>query len=104
MEAGKVYHVYNRGNNKENIFFDNENYSFFLRQFDKYLSIRLDVLAYCLMPNHFHLLVRIKEAEGMPEQEISKAVTKSFKNFLISYAKAINKKYNRTGVLFQPKF
>jgi REP element-mobilizing transposase RayT len=64
----------------------------------------MDILTYCLMPNHFHLPVRIKVLAGIPEQEISKAVARSFKNFLISYAKAINKKYDRTGALFQPKF
>ena len=103
MEVGEIYHVYNRGNNKENIFFEPENYAFFLRQFDKYLSAKLDVLAYCLMPNHFHLLIRIRVVAGLSEEHISRSVSKSFKDFLISYAKSINKRYNRTGALFQPK-
>ncbi len=104
MEVGKVYHVYNRGNNGQDIYFDDENYSFFLKQFDKYLSSRVDVIAYCLMPNHFHFLIRIKIFDGVNDDEISKAITKSFRDFLISYAKSINKKYKRTGALFQQKF
>jgi len=56
------------------------------------------------MPNHFHLLVRVKATEGVPDNQVAEMVIRSFKNFFISYAKAINKKYNRTGALFQPKF
>jgi len=104
MEPGKIYHIYNRGVNKQPIFFDNENYIYFLKQFDKYVSAKVDVLAYCLMPNHFHLLVRIRMTDGMPIDEISASTLKSFRDFLISYAKAINKKYKKTGALFQQKY
>ena len=104
MDPGKTYHIYNRGVNKQLIFFDKENYIFFLKQFDKYLSTKVDVLAYCLMPNHFHMLIRIINIKDLNDKEITNAVAKSFKDFMISYAKAINKKYNRTGALFQQKF
>ena len=104
MEPGKVYHVYNRGNNRQDIFFEDDNYRFFLRQMNKYLSGRLSVLTYCLMPNHFHLMVRIKTIPGITEEEQSRLVIKSFKDFLIAYAKAINKRYMRTGALFQSGF
>ncbi|MEO9870741.1 transposase [Ekhidna sp.] len=98
MEAGKYYHIYNRGNNKENIFKENKNYEFFLNQYDKYLTSNVNTYCYCLMSNHFHMFIQIKdEAE-------SEEVIKAFKNFFISYAKAINKSYNRTGSLFQSKF
>jgi putative transposase len=103
MEAGKIYHIFNRGNNKQCIFFDEDNYVFFLKQFDKYLGGKVDVFSYCLMPNHFHLLIRIKLIAGY-DNEVSGGVIKSFRNFLISYSKAINKKYDRTGALFQQKF
>lgn len=62
------------------------------------------MLAYCLMPNHFHLLVRVKIIEGISEPDTSKLVIKAMRDFMISYAKAINKKYHRSGALFQPKF
>ena len=104
METGKIYHVYNRGNNRKNIFFETENYFFFLRQFDKYLSAKAEVLGYCLMPNHFHLLLRINTTKGEEVSDVfSKTVIKSFRDFLISYVKAINKRYKRTGALFQPR-
>ncbi|MDB5227104.1 MAG: hypothetical protein JWN78_1297 [Bacteroidota bacterium] len=64
---GEFYHLFNRGNNREIIFYTDENYHYFLRQFDKYLTGFIDIYAYCLLPNHFHFLIKIKE-----EEEISK--------------------------------
>ena len=114
MEQGSFYHIYNRGNNKQDIFFEEKNCDLFLKNFDKYLSAFVDVYAYCLMPNHFHFLIKIKEyqtSEVLKTSEVltrgSKKLTpveKAFKDFFISYAKSINKAYNRTGSLFQAKF
>lgn len=114
MEEGNFYHIYNRGNNKEKIFFEEKNYRYFLQQFDLYLSSFVDVYAYCLMPNHFHFLIKIKSASGKQTSEVLKTSEvfgrklvpweKAFKDFFISYAKAINKMYDRTGSLFQSKF
>ena len=92
-----LYHVYNRGNGEEQIFFINENYSYFLRQYDKYLNNIVDTFAYCLLPNHFHLMVRIKNDE--PE-----IVSDKFRKFFISYSMSINKQENRQGNLFQRAF
>ncbi len=61
MEQGSFYHIYNRGNNKQPIFFEKKNYQHFLKRFDKYLSAFVDVYAYCLMPNYFHFLIMVKE-------------------------------------------
>jgi putative transposase len=61
MEQGNLYHIYNRGNNKQLIFFERKNYIYFLKLFKNYLSSYIDVYAYCLMPNHFHFLIKIKE-------------------------------------------
>ncbi|MEN0056518.1 MAG: transposase [Mucilaginibacter sp.] len=89
------YHLYNRGNNKEPIFFEPENYTYFLNQFKKYVLPFSDVYSYCLMPNHFHFFIKIND----------KALfEKGIKNFFISYSKAINKKYNRVGSLFQGRY
>ena len=63
LETGKMYHLYNRGNNRENLFYKKENYHYFIRQFDKYLSNFVDVYAYCLLPNHFHFLIKIKDED-----------------------------------------
>jgi REP element-mobilizing transposase RayT len=55
-EAGHFYHVYNRGNNHQPIFFERENYLYFLRLIRQNLVINgVDLAAYCLMPNHYHL-------------------------------------------------
>ncbi len=105
LESGKTYHIFNRGNNRENIFKSEKNYQFFLERFNKYLKDHVDVLAYCLMPNHFHFLVRIKEYQDTTVNPYSLTkVEKAFRDFFISYAKAINKMYDRTGSLFQYKF
>jgi putative transposase len=96
MQPEQYYHVYNRGNNKEKIFYEEKNYKYFLEKFDKYLLSYIHVFAYCLMPTHFHFFIRMKE--------IDTKVSRAFKNFFISYAKSINIKYKRTGSLFQANF
>ena len=63
LEPDCTYHLFNRGNNKNLIFFLEKNYSYFLKRFSKYMSAYLDVFAYCLLPNHFHILVRVKSKE-----------------------------------------
>jgi REP element-mobilizing transposase RayT len=58
LATGEYYHLYNRGNNRQAIFFERENYLYFLRQFRYFVAAETaDVVAYCLMPNHYHLLV-----------------------------------------------
>jgi REP element-mobilizing transposase RayT len=95
MIPGNLYHIYNRGNNRQKIFFNLENYRFFIQKIVKHLLPHLDVLAYCLMPNHFHLMVLSKE------DLITNNFSKDFRIMLSSYTRAINKKYHRTGSLFQ---
>lgn len=56
FEEGKFYHIYNRSIDRQLLFKSDANYSFFLKKFDQYLSSVLDVYAYCLLENHFHLL------------------------------------------------
>ena len=104
METGKLYHIYNRGNNKDKIFFAEANYHFFLNQFSKYLEIYVEVYAYCLMPNHFHLLVKIKEEYPVTPAGKLTGLQKAFRDFFISYSKAINKQENRCGALLQQKY
>ena len=103
FEPAHYYHIYNRGNNKENIFKEDENYYYFLNLVKKYLLQIADIYAYCLLPNHFHLLVKIKEEKLLPLKIKSRKVKihQPFSNLFNAYAKAINKKYKRTGSLFQ---
>jgi len=93
--SGTYYHLFNRGVNKEPIFFERENYLFFLRQMRKYFTNKfLIIVAYCLMPNHYHLLIHLKTTE----------LSSIVQRFALSYSKAINKRFNRVGSLFQGPF
>ena len=61
LQPGRYYHIYNRGNNRENLFLEERNYRHFLKLYARYVAPVADTYAYCLLKNHFHLLVRIKE-------------------------------------------
>ncbi|GAB1417503.1 hypothetical protein MASR2M12_02680 [Bacteroidales bacterium] len=63
FEEGHIYHVYNQGNNRQQIFFERENYLFFLRKMRVYLLPYCNIIAYCLMPNHFHWLIEVKAVD-----------------------------------------
>ncbi|GHT10354.1 hypothetical protein FACS189432_06850 [Bacteroidia bacterium] len=70
LEEGKFYHIYNQGNNHENIFYNDKNYIYFMQKLDRYLSDYLEIYAFCLMPNHFHLLVRIKTIDELDNDAV----------------------------------
>ena len=98
------YHFYNRGNNRQRIFFESDNYLYFLRGVQKYLLPTMNVVAYCLMPTHYHILGRIQTSEVLKTSDVSSQVSLAMQKFLISYTKAINKRFNRVGALFQGQF
>jgi REP element-mobilizing transposase RayT len=105
------YHFYNRGNNRQAIFFEAGNYLYFLSGVKKYLLPVAHIMAYCLMPTHYHILVRIKnqtsevfKTSEVSEREVSKQVSLAMQKFLISYTKAINKRFSRVDSLFQGQF
>jgi putative transposase len=100
FEPGYIYHIYNRGNNKENLFKEDKNYHYFISLMEKHLLPGCDIYAYCLMKNHFHLLVRIKDEKDLSDKLKVKPYL-MFSNLFNAYTKAINKMYNRTGSLFQ---
>ena len=91
---GNFYHVYNRGNNKDRIFFSERNYSFFLTRLSRSLRNVANVHAFCLMTNHYHLLLSL----------VGEGFSMRMKNFGISFAKAINNEQGRVGHLFQGRF
>jgi putative transposase len=90
---GQFYHIYNRGVAQQPIFREEENYWFLLRRVQKYASaFDIAVVAYCLMPNHYHFLLRQDDqisAGRLPQRVFN------------SYTKAFNKRYDRTGTLFE---
>ena len=103
------YHVYNRAIGNERLFREQKNYTFFLKKWNSYLNGYLDVWAYCLIPNHFHFLVRIKGENRLSKfQKLGKSqdeiLVNQFRKLFISYTKSFNKTYNRTGSLFQKCF
>lgn len=100
FESGQYYHIYNRGNNQENVFIEERNYNYFLGKMKKYLLPIADVYAYCLLKNHFHIVLKIKDKEELP-YNLKEKIHLPFSNFFNSYVKSINTAYNRTGSLFQ---
>ncbi|MDX9694775.1 MAG: hypothetical protein RBT49_03195 [Bacteroidales bacterium] len=123
FEKGYIYHIYNQGNNRQKIFFNRDNYLFFLKKIKAYITPYSDILAWCLMPNHFHLMVLVnslvldEKNEGLDtegfvqsslgvslrhtETVIEKTFNSSIGIMLMGYTKAINKQENRTGKLFR---
>jgi putative transposase len=122
---GNIFHVYSRTNNKELLFRSDENRRFFMQRYDALLSPYVNTYCWCLLANHFHLLVRIKTIEEISatlrnKQEMPLTVTETkflnnetgageiteqaFERFFQSYALAFNKMYNRSGNLFYRPF
>ncbi len=126
FEEGNFYHVYNRAVDRKPMFTEKGNYDFFMTRMEKYLIPYLDVYAFCLLDNHFHLLVKIKELQKdlkndsatlkelptveLPTVELpnlkpaSMIVSAAFRKMFQSYAMAFNKQENRIGTLFQEPF
>ncbi|HOY30971.1 MAG TPA: hypothetical protein PKW80_03740 [Bacteroidales bacterium] len=128
FEPEHCYHIFNQGNNRELIFFNRENYFFFLKKIETHILPFADVLAYCLMPNHFHLMVytshQMTSQQIVPHQEklshqmtsqlthqmtSSHQMSKGKQTFvqsiaimLRSYTRAVNIQENRSGSLFKP--
>jgi putative transposase len=109
--ADNYYHVYNRGVNKQDIFLEPEDRFCFLgllkrhlssepetdshkRQFSKF-DEEIELIAFCLMPNHFHMLFYLKEPEGLVHL---------MRSVMTSYTMYFNKKYRRTGGLYESVF
>jgi putative transposase len=105
--SDEYYHIYNRGNNQQPIFFKPDNYLFFIQKIRDQILPVADMIAYCLMPNHFHFIIHANENSikerpsfgGKPMQEF----TYRLGILLSSYAQAINKQNNTSGSLFQQK-
>jgi REP element-mobilizing transposase RayT len=70
-----VYHIYNRGNNGQALFIEDRNYHYFLQLYTRHVHPAVETYAYCLLPNHFHLLIRVK-----PERDLAKAPSQVFAN------------------------
>lgn len=113
FKTGHFYHIYNRGNNSQKIFFNRENYLFFLRKMKKHISPFASIISWCLMPNHFHIVVYIIHEEIEIENNNliypnnktikTQSLNQSFGVLLSSYTKAIQNQEKITGSLFQKR-
>jgi len=127
LQFNTFYHIYNHANGDDNLFREEKNYPFFLEKYHQHIDPIADTIAWCLMPNHFHLLVKIRSEKEIvdnfsssrtstflkfrtleklaeAEEEKLKFLSKQFSNFFSSYSQAFNKVYNRRGSLFIKNF
>ena len=112
LEPGKYCHIYNRGNNHEDLFREERNYPFFLALYTRHIEPVAETFAYCLLRNHFHLLVRIRDTDTHMTSPAdlscvngaARSPSQCFANLFNAYARAINKTYNRSGALFERPF
>lgn len=121
LHSGQYYHIYNHANGDDNLFRENKNYPFFLTKYHLHIDPIAETIALCLMPNHFHLLVRIKDEvvlkqdfpkfrtlENLDNEEkelrLSYLLSKQFSNLFSSYTQSFNKVYQRRGSLFLKNF
>jgi REP element-mobilizing transposase RayT len=111
LHPSQFYHIFNRGINGCEVFFEEKNYAFFLQRYAKYVSPFADTYAYCLLNNHFHLLIQVKSEEELlsaisarTDQPLYWFVSNAFSSFIQSYTRAMNKVYSRTGPLFENPF
>jgi putative transposase len=114
LEEGRLYHIYNQGNNRQKVFMNRDNYLFFLKKVRNHIVPHADVLAWCLMPNHFHFMVYVnkieivgKSSEGFTSSETltklpqQRTLNESIGVLLRSYTRAINKQEQTSGSLFR---
>jgi putative transposase len=104
LQHGQFYHIYNRGNNHQALFVEERNYRYFLNLYAAHVEPVAETYAYCLLPNHFHFLVRIQDLTGLEDLSGLKLPSQCFSNLFNAYARAFNKAYGRTGSLFQRPF
>jgi len=108
FEHNQIYHVYNRGNNKQPIFFTEANYFYFLQKVKTEWKQYCEILSYCLMPNHFHFMLLPNE-DGCKDIILANKIThmqnlsKTIGKTLSSYTQAINIQNKTSGNLFQKK-
>jgi len=109
--ADQFYHCYNRGVNRQDIFIDDDDYGYFLSLFRRHLSLKptqdktrrpyphyydeVELVAYCLMKNHYHLLIYLKDTKGAEHL---------MRSIMTAYSRYFNIRYSRTGSLFEGNF
>lgn len=123
LESGNTYHIWTHANGNENLFRCDENFRYFLRRYQHYVHPVAETFAYCLMPNHLHLMIRVRKEDEILEfvrvkkddinitlqglkdlGGLGKVISRQFSNLFNSYTQAYNKMFDRKGSLFIPNF
>jgi REP element-mobilizing transposase RayT len=121
LKAGRMYHVWTHANGDENLFRTDENYRYLLKKYAYHVLPVVETFAYCLMPNHLHLMIRVRKEKEVLEfirerkQDptlqgletlggFSKIISQQFSHLFNGYTQAYNKQYDRKGSLFTPNF
>lgn len=132
LQPNQSYHIFNHANGFENIFKEDRNFQYFLEKYVEYIFPIAETYAYCLMPNHFHLVIRIRKREvieklilrklnfskvsldfgkvelineeNLDDKSIELFLSKQFSNLFSSYTQSFNKVYKRRGSLFIKNF
>ena len=134
LQPDTSYHIFNHANGFENVIREAENYRYFMEKYQLYISPIAETYAWCLMPNHFHLVIRIRKRETIEQlilnskstnlitttfpkvqnfekgeviindSEIEKYLSKQFANLFSCYTQSFNKMYKRMGSLFIKNF
>ena len=103
LAFGTFYHIFNRGNNHENVFIQERNYAYFMELWWKHTSKIAETCAYCLLKNHFHATVFIKYEEDLKGLRL-KEPSQYFANFFNAYTRGVNLATGRSGALFEVPF
>ncbi|HQQ96096.1 MAG TPA: transposase [Cyclobacteriaceae bacterium] len=113
MTPGAIYHVYNHGNGSDNLFRTPDNYRYFMSKYWQHTAGMVQTYAYCLMPNHFHFLVAVRDEKSLRDLAgfkdlsglcLERRTVQQFSNFFNSYAKVFNRMHRRRGKLFLTPF
>lgn len=111
FEPSGFYHVYNRTVAKNHLFLTSDDYLYFLQRYRKYTYRFAKTYAYCLLPNHFHFLIKIKDLNDLKDEfdfeeddDINELIIRKFSNFYNGYVQVFNHHHDRKGTLLNPNF
>ncbi len=116
LVPSNVYHLYNHANGSENLFREHENYRYFLKKYTEYVFPLAETFAYCLLPNHVHFMIRMRDEGCLTRyflekrkdppglEDLAGLLSREFGHFFNAYAKAYNERYDRRGSLFEKPF
>lgn len=106
FEYDHIYHIFNQGNNRQQIFHTREDYKKFISFIRDYIIPHADIVSWCLLPNHFHLMLVAKFDSGILVKSGNltlDSLTNGVRKLISGYSHYFNNKYKQSGALFRPK-